>query len=82
MEFSNSDLQEISVMNWRFESKNIFLFPGIIHGKINNFEKIQSKLKKLNLITDGKRLNLVYQKISIIRKFNYLEKIEFLFGFH
>ena len=62
-------------MNWLFKSKNTFLFPCIIHEKIINFEKIQSKLKKLNLITDDKRLNLVYQKISIIRKFDYLEKI-------
>jgi hypothetical protein len=37
--------RKIAVMNWRFESKNIFLFPDIIHGKINNFEKIQSKLE-------------------------------------
>ena len=65
----------MAVINWHFESKDTFLFPCIIHGK-NDIDKIQSKLKKLNLITDGKRLNFLYpQKNLLLGKFDYLWKI-------
>jgi hypothetical protein len=42
----------------------------------NDIDKFQSKLKKWNLIADGKGLNLFCQRILLqIRGFDYLQKI-------